>query len=687
MTSSSSLGSLQTESRNDNSERIDEVSTIEMCEIINEEDATVAHAVKLCLGEIARTIDLITDRVQRNGRVVYIGAGTSGRLGILDASEIPPTFSAPYTQFVGMMAGGDTAIRRAVEGAEDSTTLPVADLKAISPPLNSMDTLIGIATSGRTPYVLAGLSYARNNLGMLTVGISCVRPSEMQGQCDCLIECVVGAEAVTGSTRMKAGTATKMILNMISTGVMIRVGKTYGNMMVDVKSSNHKLIDRARRIYRTLLPSSTLTDSEVDTLIASCGGSVKLALVVGKLGVSVTDGRSRLETAGGLLKKAWDSGPESSGVDRGFDGEQSVRNLVLCIDAGGTKCSAVIAGKEGILSRAESGPCNFVTLGHEVALAVLSVATARAISLLTSARQPKEFSMCLPTPTPIFAAAWVGGAGLDRVVDLASIKLRISRLLSLPDPSKLLITNDAALLSSAIIIHSDNKLVDKVSTETGVVLITGTGSIAYSFGSPTNQSNCLPIPLERAGGWGYLLGDEGSAYAIGREAIRTALRARDMGLPPTILHTSIMEYFGCSFIGEIISAVYNPSPTLKESQDVTSVHSDPKLRIAGACPVVFNLAFSTLDGHVDNEAISILKEAARSAAHTIGLLLGGGSPVKPENSALILGGALVQVEAYRKLVLEALERLGHRFAHIEAIPDAAGSAVRLLIRHFLLISP
>lgn len=181
-------------------------------EIINDQDQGVADAVKLCLAEIAQAIDLIVPRIASGGRVIYMGAGTSGRLGVLDASEIPPTFSAPPWQFVGLIAGGDRALRSAVEGAEDSEALAAEELTArvVSPPLGSNDVLIGIASSGRTPYALGGLRHARA-AGAATIGLACVKPSAMRGLCDVLIECVTGPEVLTGSTRLKAGTATKMV--------------------------------------------------------------------------------------------------------------------------------------------------------------------------------------------------------------------------------------------------------------------------------------------------------------------------------------------------------------------------------------------------------------------------------------------------------------------------------------------
>ncbi|KJR89810.1 N-acetylmuramic acid 6-phosphate etherase [Sporothrix schenckii 1099-18] len=358
MTSDSlaSLADLQTEQRNAKTAQIDTVSTLELCrafvssartrslneqvltpaEIINDQDQGVAAAVKLCLPEIARAIDLVVPRIATGGRVVYIGAGTSGRLGVLDASEIPPTFSAPPSQFVGLIAGGDGALRTAVEGAEDSETLAAEEIAARleSQPLGRNDVVIGIASSGRTPYVLGGLRYAKS-VGAATVGLACVQPSQMRetGLCDVLIECVTGPEVLTGSTRLKAGTATKMILNMISTGSQVRTGKTFGNLvrrrpcrwllspnvweppltvqMIDLQMSNEKLRDRARRVLRTVVsPAGILAahrvdeDAEVDSLLAGCDGSVKLSILVAMSGLSPDQARLVLQKSGGMLSKA-----------------------------------------------------------------------------------------------------------------------------------------------------------------------------------------------------------------------------------------------------------------------------------------------------------------------------------------------------------------------------------------------
>lgn len=235
MTPSHSLDGLQTEGRNPKTSSIDTAATEELCRIINREDSTIPRVVEACIPTIAAAIDALTPRVRSGGRIFYIGAGTSGRLGVLDASEIPPTFSASPEQWVALIAGGDGALRNAKEGAEDSPDAAVADLSARN--LSDRDCLIGIAASGRTPYVVGGLKYAKR-IGCVTVGVACAAPSTMSdsGNIDFMIAAVTGPEAVTGSTRMKAGTATKLVLNMISTGVMIRLGKTYGNVVSSTTS-------------------------------------------------------------------------------------------------------------------------------------------------------------------------------------------------------------------------------------------------------------------------------------------------------------------------------------------------------------------------------------------------------------------------------------------------------------------
>ena len=290
--SPSVLGRLTTEAVNPASARIDELDAAAIVAVMNAEDALVAAAVARESAAIARAIDVIADRFRRGGRLVYIGAGTSGRLGVLDASECPPTFGTPPEMVVGLIAGGPQALTRAVEGAEDSRELAAADLAAIG--LSAADVLVGIATSGRTPYVLGGLAHARA-VNAFAIGFACNDNSELEPLTDLMIVPRVGPEIVTGSTRLKAGTATKMVLNMLTTGAMIRIGTTYGNLMVDLRATNTKLVARTRRIVTLLTGAS---EEEAERLVAAADGELKTAVVSQARGVSPADARRLLAEAG-----------------------------------------------------------------------------------------------------------------------------------------------------------------------------------------------------------------------------------------------------------------------------------------------------------------------------------------------------------------------------------------------------
>lgn len=292
------LDHLTTESRNAASKAIDTLSSLEIVELMAAEDASVAGAVAAESKAVARAIDLIADRLRGDGRLVYIGAGTSGRLGVLDASECPPTFSTPPELVVGVIAGGPAALTRSIEGAEDHPEHGERDLKEIH--FSSGDVLVGIATSGRTPYVLGGLVYARS-IGALAIGLTCNSDAELNAVSDLVIAPVVGPEVITGSTRLKAGTATKMVLNMLTTGTMVRLGKTYGNLMVDLTATNQKLTERSKRIVAEL--TGLDSDSAAD-LLDCCGGEVKTAVVASVRNVSAEQSRQRLLEADGHLRKA-----------------------------------------------------------------------------------------------------------------------------------------------------------------------------------------------------------------------------------------------------------------------------------------------------------------------------------------------------------------------------------------------
>ncbi|MEC8473469.1 MAG: N-acetylmuramic acid 6-phosphate etherase [Planctomycetota bacterium] len=295
------LEHLTTEARNPASTKIDTLTAIEIVRLMNEEDATIADAVSKVASEIAQSIDLIVRQFQAGGRLIYMGAGTSGRLGVLDASECPPTFSTNPEMVVGLIAGGFDALTRAVEGAEDHPELGEKDLKGIG--FSSRDILVGIATSGRTPYVIGGLRYAKQ-MGAPTIGFCCNPSSQLQDYCQIMIAPIVGAEVISGSTRMKAGTATKMVLNMLTTGAMVRLGKTYGNLMVDLKATNHKLMDRSARIVSEI---TGLKDSQSRDLLGQCDNEVKTAIVANLLSISAQSAREKLQRTDGHLRNALES--------------------------------------------------------------------------------------------------------------------------------------------------------------------------------------------------------------------------------------------------------------------------------------------------------------------------------------------------------------------------------------------
>lgn len=284
-----SLESLDTEKRNINTMNLDELSTVEIIAKINQEDKKIADCVEPAIAEIGKATDFAVGSIKSGGRLIYMGAGTSGRLGILDASECPPTYGVPFDMVIGIIAGGDKAIRKAVEGAEDSKELAVKDLKKIG--FNEKDTLVGLAASGRTPYVIGGLKYARS-IGAKTAAISCVQGAKISDIADAKIEVIVGAEAVTGSTRMKAGTAQKMVLNMISTTAMVKIGKVYQNLMVDVATTNEKLKVRALNIVSE---ATGIEKESSKKLLEDSGYDVKVAIVMGLASVDASKARKTLE--------------------------------------------------------------------------------------------------------------------------------------------------------------------------------------------------------------------------------------------------------------------------------------------------------------------------------------------------------------------------------------------------------
>ncbi|MDY0928512.1 N-acetylmuramic acid 6-phosphate etherase [Pantoea trifolii] len=292
------LSQMITEGRNPASQNIDELSTEAMLRVINDEDKKVALAVEAIVPQIAQVVDAITQAFSKGGRLIYCGAGTSGRLGILDASECPPTFGTPRSQVVGLIAGGHTAILQAVENAEDNVEQGAQDLRDIQ--FNANDVLVGIAASGRTPYVLGALAYARQQ-GAFTAALTCNPNSPMSQAADVALTPVVGPEVVTGSSRMKAGTAQKLVLNMLTTGAMIRSGKVYGNLMVDVEATNQKLVQRQVNIVKQ---ATDCDDATAQQALAACQGHCKTAIVMVLAGLTADEAKSLLSQNQGFIRNA-----------------------------------------------------------------------------------------------------------------------------------------------------------------------------------------------------------------------------------------------------------------------------------------------------------------------------------------------------------------------------------------------
>ncbi|KAJ8123714.1 hypothetical protein ONZ43_g399 [Nemania bipapillata] len=612
------LDSLQTERRNPRTTEIDRVPTFQLCQILNQEDREVPLAVSRCIPAIAKVIDLLSERVRNGGRVFYIGAGTSGRLGVLDASEIPPTYSAPFGQFIALIAGGDYALRQAKEGAEDDREGAKTDLQTfnLDP---SKDSLIGIASSGRTPYVLGGLFYGRS-LGVTTVALVCVSPSvvEIEGNADHVISVVTGPEAVTGSTRMKAGTATKLILNMISTGIM----------MIDVKATNVKLKHRARNILRLVGGHScTQSDAELDQILETCRWNVKLAAVTLVLKVSVVDAEERLLRNKGVLAHVFEEAHKMEGEQHGLD-----EGLVLCIDAGGTSCKAVLMSIDGEMGLGMAGPCNITNVSVDAAVSTISKAIQEAAKncKTTEGREMQNIKL---------SAAWIGMAGYACRTDL----------------------------------------------ESAVVVVAGTGSIAMSYAKVNGQFQ----QSHRIGGWGCLLGDDGSGYSIGREAIRTALYSSDIYsiqagresaattqmLPP--LSQAIFEHFKKlhpqSEPETLLSTILVPNPALHQTEDATLATTK---RIASVAKLVLSMAVS------DKEAKRIVVAGISSLVNIVTPLIQAGG-IDPAKSGLVLAGGMMLDGLYKTMLTGAIEEKCGKFRHTELVVQPAVIGAQYMLNQML----
>lgn len=291
------LSDIETEQKNELTNNIDLLTTVEVLQLMNDEDKKVAGAVEKELPHIAEAVKIIYEKIADGGRLIYIGCGTSGRLGILDAVECPPTFGVEPELIQGLIAGGRGAIIKAVEGAEDNPKLGADDLKKIE--FSNRDVLVGIAASGRTPYVLGAVDYAKS-IGAKTISLTCSKGSRLNDMCDVAIVPLPGAEVITGSTRLKSGTAQKMILNMLSTATMIKLGKVYGNLMVDVKASNEKLFQRTVSIVKS---ATGVDDIRAREVLERCDYSAKTAIVMIKCNLMVHEAELALKEAKGHISR------------------------------------------------------------------------------------------------------------------------------------------------------------------------------------------------------------------------------------------------------------------------------------------------------------------------------------------------------------------------------------------------
>jgi N-acetylmuramic acid 6-phosphate etherase len=611
---------LQTEARNPASMQLDKLTPLEFVQLMNREDGQVVTAVGEQAGAIARAIELVADRLRAGGRLIYMGAGTSGRLGVLDASECPPTFSTPPELVVGLIAGGPAALTRAIEGAEDSPEQGAKDLDSIK--ITNKDVVVGIATSGRTPYVLGGMAHARD-CGAFTIGLSCNTGSDLIAAVDLPVTPVSGPEVLSGSTRLKAGTATKLVLNMISTGAMVRLGKTYGNLMVDLRATNTKLRARTNRIVRQL--------TGVDEAAAS---ELKTALVAQMAGVGPEEARTRLNQVGGQVRTAL-AQIEAGATRRHLAAPRaSIPDLVLGVDGGGSHTIALLAlpvssgdapsalSEPRILGRGEAGPSNQRAVGIDRALAELHRAVDAAFAAARLPRQP-------------VARAVLGLAGAGRPDDQQVIRSWAERV----------------RLADSVDVIADGALVIPAGTPRnwGLAIVAGTGSIVIG--------KTLTGATVRAGGWGYLLADEGSGYALVMEALRAAVRAIDGSGPATTLTERLLVALELNEPSELVAKIYG---------------NIDRTALASLAPLVLEAAESgdTIARDIVRTQVRLLADCAVAAGKKLN---SGNTPI----DIACAGGLLVNSSGYREQVLTELRCRNLCLGTVATVSEPAKGAVKL----------
>ncbi|KAJ2958794.1 hypothetical protein NQZ79_g5634 [Umbelopsis isabellina] len=623
---------LTTEQANPKSANIDSIPTTDLLQIINDEDALVPIAVRKELPSISTAVDQIYPRMLAGGRLIYVGCGTSGRLGVVDASECPPTYSTHPDQVIGWMAGGDAAIRKAAEGVEDSFEKGDQDMTQFS--ITENDTLVGIAASGRTPYVLGAIAHAKQRKA-LTVGLSFNKGIVLEKAVDIMIAPVCGPEVVTGSTRMKAGTATKLVLNMLSTGVMIRLGKTLGNLMVDVKSSNEKLVARSRRIVKMAVGSSgylagtdepvNMDDETIDQLMKACNGQVKLSILVAMTGLSVADAVDLLNKTNGVLRAALEERRAVHDTEHVKESNKAFSKArYLAIDCGGTKMAAAALDDQGnVVGQAQIPSTNFATTAMDVFLSRL--------------QQVAQMACGTETSLPTFQAIWIGSAGCDAPSSQRELVSKLKDTFNVKDDTKIRVTNDVDLLASGL------------GKKEGVVLIAGTGSIAIRYNASGER-------IRRSGGLGFLAGDEGSGWDIGQAAVRHAGAVIDKRAPSSILSKLVLAQLECEDRAGFIAKVYaGDEPTRKGR--------------------ITKLAETVLTSANEDCAVSqsILTESAKKIALIASYVTQSGDTV------IVGGGLLTGALAYQTLVKDSLIELSIEIEKVVPMENAALPAAKSLL--------
>jgi len=605
---------LITELRNPSSNDLDLLTPSELVLLMCKEDALVPSAIAGQAETIGKVIELTIKNIRAGGRLIYCGAGTSGRLGVLDASECPPTFNVPKGLVIGIIAGGEKALTSAIEGAEDNPQAGRKDLEDLS--LNKLDTVVGIASSGRTPYVMGALQYAKE-VGSLTVAFSCNPDAEINQAASLCINVITGPEILTGSTRLKAGTATKLVLNMISTGVMVGLGKTFGNLMVDLKATNVKLKARANRIVRQF---TLLNEKEAAHFLEICEGEVKTALVVHQCRIEPEIARIHLEENEGIVRKTIATFVKPSQKVLELDPE-----LILGVDGGASKTVAILGrlGKKDftILGRGEAGASNPRAVGFSAASLAIEVAVGLAF---TQAKVPFSKVGVL--------VAGVAGAGRDE--EKSKMELALKKL-----ANTVFITSDAALI-----------LEEGLLEGWGIAVISGTGSMVLG---KDKQGNLI-----RSGGWGNILGDEGSGFSVGMEALKLLTRIADGRAEDSILKDIILKHLKINNIEEIVGL-------LAENKLSKKV-------IASIAPLV-------LQAHCTGEtqATTLLSKEAELLADCVNAVYIQ-MKLQGESVPLTLAGGMIrQSMEFRELFLNRLESKGIKLAMLTIVHEPGLGGLRL----------